>query len=160
MYVLLPATLSSELYKMISNSFQNYTLLLNMPAYCFEFNVHKQANVKKWLLDLGSTIEGFKERYRFYTTTITYIHARIQEFFVGFGGGRGVQARLTKKRSDVVFLFFFFVSPQLILQRESMRDHGFFKDCNFPIFHGEGRSNISRGFNFSQVKGVQLHISI
>ena len=31
---------------------------------------------------------------------------------------------------------------------------------NFPIFHGEGRSNISRGFNFSQVEGVQLHISI
>ena len=31
---------------------------------------------------------------------------------------------------------------------------------NFPIFHGEGRSNISRGFIFSQVEGVQLHISI
>ena len=45
MYVLLPATLSSELYKMISNSFQNYTWLMNMPAYCFDFNVYKQANV-------------------------------------------------------------------------------------------------------------------
>ena len=45
MYVLLPATLPSESYKMISNSFQNYTLLLNMPAYCFDFNVNKQANV-------------------------------------------------------------------------------------------------------------------
>ena len=29
-----------------------------------------------------------------------------------------------------------------------------------PIFHGEGRANISRGFNFSQVEGAQLHISI
>ena len=27
------------------NSFQNYTWLLNMPAYCFDFNVYKQANV-------------------------------------------------------------------------------------------------------------------
>ena len=60
---------------------------------------------------------------------ITYIHARIQEFFVGFGGGRGggVQARLTKKSSDVVFSLLFSVSPQLILQRESS-DHGFFKE--------------------------------
>ena len=33
-------------------------------------------------------------------------------------------------------------------------------NSNFPIFHGEGRSNISRGFNLSQVEGVQLHISI
>ena len=50
------------------------------------------------IIDLGSTIEGIKERYRFYTSTITYIHARIQEFFVGFGGGGGggVQARLKK----------------------------------------------------------------
>ena len=118
-----------------------------------------------WSLDLGSTKEGFKERYRFYTTTITYIHARIQEFFVGFGGGRGgVQARLTKISSDFVFSLLFSVSSQLILQRESS-DHGFFQrklslNYNFPIFHGEGRSNISRGFNFSQVERVQLHISI
>ena len=46
--------------------------------------------------------------------------------FVGFGGG-GVQARLTEKSSDVVFSSSFFVSPQLILQRESS-DHGFFKE--------------------------------
>ena len=45
------------------------------------------------------------ERYRFSTTMITYIHARIQEIFVGFGGGGGggggggeVQARLTEKK--------------------------------------------------------------
>ena len=79
-----------------------------MPAYCFDFNVYKQANVNMVIrLDLGSTIEGFKERYRFYTTTLTYIHARIQEFFVGFGGG-GVQSRLTEKSSDVVFFSSFF----------------------------------------------------
>ena len=40
------------------------------------------------------------------------------------GGVGGVQARLTEKSSDVVF-FFVFVSPQLILQRESS-DHCFF----------------------------------
>ena len=72
-----------------------------MPAYCFDFNVYKQANVNM-SLDLGSTIEGFKERYRFSTTTPTYIHARIQEGFVGFSGcvcvWRGVQARLTEKK--------------------------------------------------------------
>ena len=45
MYFLLPGTLPTELYKLISNSFQNYTWLLNMPAYCFGFNVYKQANV-------------------------------------------------------------------------------------------------------------------
>ena len=79
------------------------------------------------IIDLGSTIEGIKERYRFYTSTITYIHARIQEFFAGFGGGGGgVQARL-KKGLTLFFLFFFSVSPQLILQRESS-DHGFFKE--------------------------------
>ena len=76
--------------------------------------------MKTWSLDLGSTIEGFKERYRFYTTTITYIHARIQEFFVGVGGGGGgIQARLAEKSSDVVFSLLFSVSPQLTLQRES-----------------------------------------
>ena len=31
---------------------------------------------------------------------------------------------------------------------------------NFLIFHGEGRSNISRGSKFSQGEGVSLHISI
>ena len=41
-------------------------------------------------------------------------------------GGGGVQTRLTKKSSDVVFSLLFSVSPQLILQRESS-DHGFFK---------------------------------
>ena len=38
-------TLPTELCKPISYSFQNYTLLLNMPAWCFDFNVYKQANV-------------------------------------------------------------------------------------------------------------------
>ena len=40
--------------------------------------------------------------------------------------GGGVQARLTEKKPEVVFSSFF-VSPQLILQRESS-DHGFFKE--------------------------------
>ena len=78
-----------------------------MPAYCFDFNVYKQAKVNM-PLDLGSTIEGFKERYRFSTTTLTYIHARIHEFFVGFGGGGGgggFQARLTEKK--LTFFVFF-----------------------------------------------------
>ena len=85
--------------------------------------------MKTWSLDLGSTI-GFKERNRFYTTTITYIHAQIQEFFVGFDGGSGgggVQARLTKKALTLFFSLLFSVSPQLILQRGSS-DNGFFKE--------------------------------
>ena len=118
---------------MISNSFQNYTWLLNIPAYCFDFNVYKQAYVNM-SLDLGSTIECFKERYRFSTITITYIHSRIQEIFVGFGGGGGGRGGGAgpsptdlKKSSDVVFFPSLFVSPQLILQRQSS-DHGFFKE--------------------------------
>ena len=31
---------------------------------------------------------------------------------------------------------------------------------NFPIFHGDIHSNISRGSNFSQGERVQLHIPI
>ena len=55
---LMPTTLPTALYKLISKSFQNYTCLLNMPskqytciffrdmpALCFDFNVYKQANV-------------------------------------------------------------------------------------------------------------------
>ena len=76
-----------------------------------------------------------------------------------WGGGGGVQARLTEKSSDVVFSFLFSVGPQLILQRESS-DRKLSFNYNFPIFYGEGRFNSSRGSNFSQVEGVQLHISI
>ena len=82
---------------------------MNMPAYCFDFNVYKQANVNMVIIiiDLGSTIESFKERYRFYTTTITYIHARSADpgnFRRGWRWGGGVQARLTEKKSEVFFL--------------------------------------------------------
>ena len=135
MYVLLPVTLSSEPYKMISNSFQNYTWLLKMPAYCFDFN-------------LVSTIEGFKERCRFYTTTITYIHARTLEIFVGFGDGGGVQARLTEKSSDVDFFFFLCKSSAYFaegVQWSWLFQRKLSLSYNFPIFHGEGHSNISRG---------------
>ena len=45
MYFLLPLTQPTELYKLISNSFEKYTWLLNMPAWCFDFNVYKRANV-------------------------------------------------------------------------------------------------------------------
>ena len=49
--------------------------------------------------------EGFYERYRFSTTTITYIYMRGSMNFrpVWLGDG-GVQARLTEKSSDVFFL--------------------------------------------------------
>ena len=42
---LLLATLPTELYKLTTKSFQNNYWLLNMLAYCFDFNVYKQANV-------------------------------------------------------------------------------------------------------------------
>ena len=106
MYVLLPATLPSELYKMISNSFKNYTCLLNMPASCFDFNVYKQANVNM-VIRSWQHYRRFLGAISFSTTTITYIHAWIQEIFVGFGGGGGVQARLSEKSSDVVFFLRF-----------------------------------------------------
>ena len=61
------------------------------------------------IIDLGSTIEGIKERYRFYTSTITYIHARIQEFFVGFGGGGGGGSKPDWKKVWPCFFLFFFL---------------------------------------------------
>ena len=127
-----------------------------MPAYCYGFNVYKQANVNM-SLDLDSTIEGCKEWSRFSTATLTYIHARIQEIFERFGGGgggEGVQARLTEKSSDVVFFLPFFVSPQLV-QWSWLFQRKLLLNYNFTIFHGEGRSNISNRTNFSQGEGVQ-----
>ena len=79
-----------------------------MPAYCFDFNVYKQAYVNM-VIRSWQHYRRFKERYRFYTTTITYIHARIQEFFVGFGGGSGEGSKpdWLKKALTLFFLFFF-----------------------------------------------------
>ena len=129
MLVLLPATPPSELYKMISNSFQNYTCLLNMPTYCFDFNVYKQANV-------NMVIRSW-QHYRRFLGAISFLYHHDYVYpcvdpgnFVGYGsgaGGRGVQARLTEKSFDVVVFFFVLVSLQLILQSESS-DHGFFKE--------------------------------
>ena len=63
---------------MISNSFQK----LNKPAYFFDFNVYKQANV--------NTVIRSWQHYRRFLGAISFLyHARIQEIFVGFGGGEG-----------------------------------------------------------------------
>ena len=59
-------------------------------------------------------------------------------------GGGGVQVSLTKKSSDNVF--FFFLSPQLILQKSNgqfQRNLSFFKVSR-------GVSTFSRGSNFFQ----------
>ena len=94
MYVLMRATLPSELYKMISNSFQNSTRLLNMPAYCFDFNVNKQANV-------NMVIRSW-QHYRRFLGAISFLYHHDNVYpCVGFGsggGGVGVQARLTEKK--------------------------------------------------------------
>ena len=57
--------------------------------------------------------------------------------------GGGVQARLTKESSDVVFSLLFSVSPQLILQRESS-DHGFFKE-NYQLTVQTFRYSMEKG---------------
>ena len=78
-----------------------------MPAYCYGFNVYKQANVNM-SLDLESTIEGCKEWSRFSTATLTYIHARIQEIFERFGGGgMGYKPDWLKKALTLFFSFLF-----------------------------------------------------
>ena len=82
---------------------------------------------------------------------------------MGVGGGGVVQVRLTEKKSD--FGFFSSFCKSLAYFAEGVQGSCFFfqrklpLNYNFPIFHGEGRSNISRGSNFSQGEGVQLHIS-
>ena len=51
-----------------------------------------------------------------------------RKFSSGLAVGWGVQARHAEKKAlTLCFSSFFFVSPQLILQRESS-DHGFFKE--------------------------------
>ena len=97
-----------------------------MPAYCFDFNVYQQANVNM-VIRSWQHYRRFLGAISFLYHHNTIIHARMQEIFVGFGGG-GVQARLTeKKNSDVFFFFVCFVIPQFYLQRESS-DYVFFKE--------------------------------
>ena len=109
----------------------------------------------------------FRSDTVFSSSTVMYIHARIQEFS-SRGGGRGrVQAPLTEKSSDVLFSFFVYLfSPQLILQRKS--NDGFFKEyyhCTlfFQYSREEGDPTFSRGINFFRGRGSNcliLHKSI
>ena len=69
------------------------------------------------------------------------MHARIQEFSSGLAGGS--KPDWQEKSFDVFFFFMFFVSPQFILQEESIQRKLSFNDT-FPIVHEGGRSNISR----------------
>ena len=62
MYVLLPATLSSELYKMIFNSFQNNTWLQNMPAYN-AFNVYCRELAPGTVSLTGDRAQGDDSKY-------------------------------------------------------------------------------------------------
>ena len=97
-----------------------------MPAYCFDFNVYKQANV-------NMVIRSWQHYRRF--LSFLYHHDNVYpradpgifRRVWRWKGGGGVQARVTKKSFDVVFSLLLSVSPQLILQRESS-DHGFFKE--------------------------------
>ena len=73
-----------------------------------------------------------------------YIHARIQEFSSGVGGGSGQSDK--KKRS---YKFFTFISPQLILQKSNgqfQRNLSFFKVLKgVQHFPGGGGPTFSRG---------------
>ena len=99
-----------------------------MAANCFDFNVYKQANV-------NMVIRSWQHYRRFLgAISFLYHHDNVYpcvdpgNFRRVWRWGGGVQGRLTEKKFDVVFFFvFFFVSPQLILQRESS-DNGFFKE--------------------------------
>ena len=85
-----------------------------MPAYCFDFNVYKQANV--------NMVIRYWQHYRRFFGAISFLHhhdnvypcadpgnfLRVWQWGGGGGGGGGVQARLTEKSSDfVVFSSFF-----------------------------------------------------
>ena len=76
---------------------------------------------------------------------------------MGGEGGAGPSPTDLKKSSDVVFFSFPFckssaysaeaVQWSWLFQRKLLLNY------NFPIFHGEGRYNISRGSNFSRGRG-------
>ena len=73
----------------------------------------------------------------------------------GGGGGGGPRPTDWKRLWRCFFFSFFCKSPAYfsegaqwwLFQRKLSLNY------NFSIFHGEGRSNISRGSNFSQVEG-------
>ena len=84
--------------------FQNYTWLLNMPAYCFDFNVYKQANVnmgiRSWQL------------YRRFLGAISFLYHHDDVYpcadpgnfrRVWRWGGGGSKPDWLKKSSDVAF---------------------------------------------------------
>ena len=136
--------------------------LLNMPAYCFDFNVYKQANV-------NMVIRSW-QHYRKVLGAISFLSHHDNVYPCAYPGnfrrilrwGGGSKPDWLKKSSDVVFFFVFCKSSTYfaegvqwswLFQRKLSLNH------NFPIFHGEGRSNISRGPTFLRGRGP-LHISI
>ena len=89
-------------------------------------NVYKQANV-------NMVIRSW-QHYRRFLGAISFLYHHDNVYPCADPGnfrrvwrGGGSKPDLLKKSSDVVFSSSFFVSPQLILQRESS-DHGFFKE--------------------------------
>ena len=127
-----------------------------MPAYCFDFNVYKQTNVhmaiRSW------------QHYRRVLGAISFLYHHDNVYPCADPGNFrrvcrcGVQARLTEKSSDVVFFFVFFFCKSSAYFAEGVQSSWLFQrklslNYNFPIFHGEGRSNISMGPNFSRGRG-------
>ena len=71
-------------------------------------------------------------------------------------GGGGVQAWLTETKLWRIFFFFFCKSSAYFaegVQWSWLFQRKLSLNYNFLIFHGEGRSNISRGSNFPQGEG-------
>ena len=117
---------------MISNSFQNYTWMLNMPAYCFDFNVYKQANV-------NMVIRSW-QHYRRFLGALSFLSHHDNVYPCAYPGnfrrflrwGGGGPSPTDWKKALTLFFFFVFVSPQLILQRD-LSDHFFFSKENYHL---------------------------
>ena len=106
--------------------FSKLHLTASLSAYCFDFNVYKQANV--------NMIIRSWQYYRRVLGAISFLYHHDNVYPCADPGNfrwvrrwGGSKPDWLIKSSDVVVFFFFFVSPQLILQRESS-DHGFFKE--------------------------------